>query len=302
MTWVKRLMRLCPITAISQELVKFDLQQREHPEISGVQYQQGTLAGYELREYLLQKWERRCIYCGALDLPLQIEHIQPRAKGGTDRVSNLTLACASCNQKKGIQDIRVFLANQTELLARVLAQAKAPLKDAVAVNSSRWALFERLKALGLPLECGSGGRTKYNRVMQGLPKTHWLDAACVGASTPVPLTVKGVVPLRIQATGHGSRQMCLMNKFGFPRTKPKQKRFAHGFRTGDLVRAVVPSPLKHAGVHVGRMSAKASGAFTIATAQGRVTDIGKKYCRLLQRRDGYSSTHKKGEAAFPPLA
>ncbi|HZT99672.1 MAG TPA: RNA-guided endonuclease IscB, partial [Ktedonobacteraceae bacterium] len=38
-TWVERLMRLCPIEAISMELVRFDLQQIEQPEIQGVEYQ-----------------------------------------------------------------------------------------------------------------------------------------------------------------------------------------------------------------------------------------------------------------------
>jgi hypothetical protein len=111
---------------------------------------------------------------------LQIEHIVARAKGGTDRVSNLTLACEPCNQKKGVQDVRDFLADQPERLARVLAQAKAPMIDATAVNATRWELFQRLQETGLPLETGSGGRTKYNRRQRGLPKTHWLDAACVG--------------------------------------------------------------------------------------------------------------------------
>jgi cobalamin-dependent methionine synthase I len=74
--------------------------------------------------------------------------------------------------------------------------------------------------------------------------------------------------------------------------------FTHGFRTGDIIRAVVPSHLKNAGTHVGRMSAKSSGDFTIATAKGTITDIGKKYCRLLQRADGYGYT-QKGEVAFP---
>ncbi len=44
LTWASRLMHLCPITAISQELVKFDLQAMDNPEISGTQYQQGTRA------------------------------------------------------------------------------------------------------------------------------------------------------------------------------------------------------------------------------------------------------------------
>ncbi len=287
MTWVKRLMRLCPITEISQELVKFDMQAMEHPEISGVEYQQGTLAGYELREYLLEKWGRTCAYCGAKEVPLQIEHIQSRAKGGSNRVSNLCLACEPCNGKKGTQDIGVFLAYKPDALARILAQAKAPLKDAAAVNATRWELYRRLQVLGLPVECGTGGRTRYNRTTRGLTKAHWLDAACVGASTPEQLRIKGVVPLLIRAYGSGRRQMCLMDKRGFPRTKAKQKRFNHGFRTGDIVRADVPSHLKNPGMHIGRLSAKANGAFTITTSTRTVTDIRKNYCQTLQRADGY---------------
>src|ERR1019366_3351414 len=63
LTWVKRLLRVCPIEAISQEVVRFDLQQMENPEIAGGEYQQGTLAGYEVREYVLEKWKRACAYC-----------------------------------------------------------------------------------------------------------------------------------------------------------------------------------------------------------------------------------------------
>jgi 5-methylcytosine-specific restriction endonuclease McrA len=269
------------------ELVRFDPQAMEKPDIEGCQYQQGTLAGYELREYLLDKWARTCAYCGKQNISLQIEHIVPRAKGGTDRVSNLTLACEKCNLAKGTQDIAVFLKKKPDLLKRILAQAKAPLKDAAAVNTTRWALYARLKAIGLPIECGSGGRTKFNRTTRKLPKSHYLDAACVGVSTPETLTIEGIIPLLITATGHGCRQMCLMSDAGFPRTKPKQKHFNHAFRTGDMVRALVPAPLKNAGVHVGRMSAKAHGGFSIATCNGTVTDIGKKYCRRLQRADGY---------------
>jgi len=133
---------------------------------------------------------------------------------------------------------------------------------------------------------------------RGLQKAHWLDAACVGASTPEHLGVEGVVPLQIKACGHGRRQMCLMDGRGFPRTKAKQKRFTHGFRTGDIVRADVPAHLKNPGKHFGRMSAKANGAFTITTSAGTVTDIGKKYCRTLQRADGYGYQLKGGRDFF----
>lgn len=149
-------------------------------------------------------------------------------------MSNLCLACEPCNKAKGTQDIRDVLAKKPELLERILTQAKQPLKDAAAVNSTRWALYERLKALGLPVECGSGGLTKFNRITRGLEKAHWIDASCVGKSTPEGLIIKGVVPLQIKANGHGCRQLCLMDQFGFPRTKPKQDKRVKGFQTGDL--------------------------------------------------------------------
>ncbi len=167
LTWANRLSRYCPITAISQELVKFDMQAIDNPEISTIEYQQGTLAGYELREYMLEKWNRMCAYCGKKEVPLQIEHVVALANGGANRVSNLTLACASCNAKKGTQDVRMFLKNKPDVLKRVLAHAKVPLKDAAAVNTTRWALYERLKATDVPVETGTGGRTKFNRMTQG---------------------------------------------------------------------------------------------------------------------------------------
>jgi 5-methylcytosine-specific restriction endonuclease McrA len=91
---------------------------------------------------------------------LQIEHIVPRAKGGSNSVSNLCLACDKCNTAKGTRDIKDFLKKIPDLLKKILEQAKAPLGDAAAVNSTRWELFSRLQALGLPIECGSGGLTK----------------------------------------------------------------------------------------------------------------------------------------------
>src|SRR6266496_6644809 len=183
LTWVCRLMRLCPVNVISQELVRFDTQALENPDIEGVEYQQGQLAGYEVREYVLLKWNHQCAYCDAREIPLELDHIYPRSRNGSNRVSNLTLACHSCNQRKGDQDIRAFLREEPERLARLLAQVKTPLRDAAAVNTTRWALVERLKAFGLPVECGSGGGTKCNRTIRALPKAHWLDAACV--ATPV---------------------------------------------------------------------------------------------------------------------
>jgi len=286
LTWVNRLRRISAVTAISQELVRFDTQKLQNPEISGEEYQQGTLYQYEVREYLLEKWGRKCAYCNAKDTRLEVEHIVPRSKGGSNRVSNLTLACVPCNQAKGNQDIREFLKQKPELLNHILRYSKQPLKSAAAVNTTRWALFNRLKETGLPVETGTGGQTKFNRSRQQLPKTHWIDAACVGASTP-NLIFATTQPLQIKAKGHGTRQMCITDKYGFPKQHRTRVQVHRGFRTGDIVRAVVTNG-KKIGTYIGRVMCRTSGSFDIATKRERVTSISYKYCTTIHKKDGYT--------------
>ncbi len=297
--WVKRLRRWMPLTDLSMESVRFDLQRLENPEIEGVQYQQGTLFGYEVREYLLEKWKRKCFYCEATEVPLQIDHIMPRSKGGTDRVSNLTLACAACNQKKGNTDAKTFLAEQPSRYKALMAGSKRALSDAAAVNSTRRALRERLCGLGVPLEVGSGGQTKYNRSRQEYRKTHWLDAVCVGASGERVCVDFAQEVLEIRAMGRGSRQMCSVDRYGFPRTAPKaRQKKVHGFQTGDMVEAVVPLG-KKAGRYVGRVAVRSSGSFNIKTRSGTTQGISYKHCRILQHTDGYAYTRRKDGASSP---
>ena len=275
MTWVARLAGFCHITALSQEVVRFDTQLMQDAEISGVAYQQGELAGYEVREYLLEKWRRTCAYCGKTDVPLQAEHITPKARGGSDRVSNLTLACAACNQQKGTKTAAEFGFPQIQ------AQVKIPLKDASAVNTTRWALYHALQTTGIPVETGTGGRTKYNRTRLGIAKSHWGDAACVGASTPDALLVLTRQPLRIKAMGHGTRQMCSTDKFGFPKRHRGRAATFAGFATGDIVVAHIPTG-KYAGVHTGRVAIRQRASFSL-----NGFDVHPKYLKRIHRRDGY---------------
>jgi 5-methylcytosine-specific restriction endonuclease McrA len=288
MTWVNRLSRICPITAISQELVKFDTQLMQNPEINGVEYQQGELAGYEVREYLLEKFDRKCAYCGKDSIPLEIEHIIPRIRGGSNRVSNLTLACNSCNQEKGNSTAVEFGYPEVQKLA------KKPLKDVAAVNTTRWELFNRLKVTGIKIEVGTGGRTKFNRVTRGLPKSHWLDAACVGTSTPETLLIENIQPLLIKAMGHGRRQRCRTDKYGFPiKHAPRAKKFM-GLQTGDIVKAIVPTG-KNVGEHIGRVAIRFRPCFHL-----NEIDTHPKYMTLLHQADGYDYTTKEACADSPP--
>ena len=284
-TWVKKLSKIAHFVVISQELVRFDMQLMANPDIQGKEYQQGTLAGYETREYLLEKWDRQCAYCGVKDVPFQVEHIHPRAKGGSDSITNLALSCEKCNTKKGTKDIKDFLKKDPSKLEKILKQAKRPLADAAAVNATRLALLEVLKATGLPVETGSGGLTKFNRSQQKLEKTHWIDAACVGQSIPI-LNIKGVKPLLITANGHGTRQSCRTDKHGFPNRHCSRTKFHFGFQTGDIVKSVVKTG-KKIGEYIGRIATRATGSFNISTRNGLVQGISYKTCKTIHQKDGY---------------
>lgn len=293
--WVERLARWMPVQGVVMELVRFDMQQMEKPEISGVEYQQGELAGYEVREYLLNKWGRKCAYCDAQNVPLQVEHIHPKARGGSNRVSNLTLACETCNQNKDALPIEVFLAHDPARAERILRDAKKPLRDAAAVNSTRWVLFHALSEHHA-VHTGTGGQTKYNRSRFGLPKTHALDALAVGH----PDTIDAIHPtvtttLTITCNGRGQYARTRPDKYGFPRLALTRVKSHYGFQTGDLIRAVVPTGKKY-GTHTGRVAVRATGSFNITTTAGTVQGVSHKHCAVLQRGDGYGYLWK--EAAF----
>lgn len=287
MSWVKKIQASVPVSNISMELVKFDMQKMANPEISGFEYQQGELAGYEVREYLLEKWGRKCAYCGKKDIPLQVEHIIPRARGGSDRVSNLTLACQKCNQKKGTKTAEEFGFKDIQ------KKAKAPLKDAAAVNATRWRLYQRLtEETGCHVETGSGSLTKYNRHKCNIEKAHWLDAACVGRSTPHTLTSRVSSVLEIKAKGKGNRQFCQTNKYGFPIKHRGKEKLSHGLMTGDIVAVNVTANLKTKGRYTSRVAGIMRGKPSFCLSKGKNWWVNQQYLRKIQCADGYEYNYK----------
>ena len=135
---------------------------------------------------------------------------------------------------------------------------------------------------------GTGGQTKFNRTQQNLPKTHWLDAAMV-SNTP-KLEILTNQPLLIKCAGHGNRQMCGTNKYGFPVRHRTSQKNHKGFQTGDIIKAVVTKG-KKIGDYTGRVLCRASGSFDISTHQGRVSGISHKYCSHIHKKDGYQYSY-----------
>lgn len=58
---------------------------------------------------------RACVYCGANNVPVEVDHVRSRAQfpasapaAKVNAPSNLVTACAPCNQVKGPQGLRGF--------------------------------------------------------------------------------------------------------------------------------------------------------------------------------------------------
>ncbi len=285
-SWLSKLISRVQISECHVETVRFDTQKMQNPEISGVEYRRGELFGYDIREYLLEKWERTCVYCGKKDVPLEIDHIKPKSLGGGNRVSNLTISCRPCNQKKSNTPVEQFVTDKIKL-NKLLAQVKVSLKDAAAVNSTRNTVGEVVKSFGLPTSFWTGSRTKFNRTNQNYIKDHFIDAACIGETGSNVLIQENYKPLIIKAMGRGTHQTVRTDAYGFPRSKAGRVKRIHGFQTGDLVLLDQPKG-KYAGIYVGRLAGiRKTGQFDISTTVGKISSNFKNF-KLLQRGDGYS--------------
>ncbi|WP_287586706.1 RNA-guided endonuclease IscB, partial [Candidatus Borrarchaeum sp.] len=213
---VETLATLLPIPFRKVEVANFDTQKMQNPEITGVAYQQGTLQGYEVREYLLEKWGRKCAYCSKINMPLEVEHIVPKSRGGTDRVSNLTIACRNCNLKKGDKTAEECGYPDIQM------QANKSLKAAACINNIRWRLVKQLDA-----EYTYGYVTKYQRNKLGLEKSHVNDAFVIAGGT----TQERCRPYEVVQVRRNTRSLQL-NRKGF---KPSIRRQRYPLQPYDLV-------------------------------------------------------------------
>jgi hypothetical protein len=213
-----------------------------------------------------------------------MDHVRAKSRGGPSRPTDFVPACGPCNQRKGAQPVETFLKRDPKRLAKIVAGLKASMRDVAAVNATRWALDRELRTLGVPVEAATGGRTKWNRHRFGVPKTHANDAACVGRVGGVAMLDRPT--LYVRCTGRGSYCRTRVTASGFPRSYMMRSKSSHGFRTGDIVRAVVPSG-KNRGTHVGRVIVRATGAFGISSAGTTADGVSYRRCRVVQRADGY---------------
>ena len=282
--FIKKYKKLINVNKVMIENVSS--QMSSNTKLCGVAYQQGPLYQTKLKSYLFNKYNGRCVYCGAK--AEEIEHIISKANGGTNSPRNLVIACKKCNELKGKLSLKEF----GKLVGKdfsYLEPKKLP-KDATIVQSARNYMVREITKLVSDTTIYDAWMTKYNRDELGLPKEHYYDALSVGNLQDYKFLTDKI--LTISAKGRGKRQMCRMDSYGFPRTSAKASKSVKGFQTGDIVKAVVPTGSKQ-GEYLGRVVVRSRGQFNIQTNKNSTVDIGYKYCRLIQRGDGYSYNYKE---------
>ena len=286
--FVKKYKKLLNITKVMIENVSFDTAQMSSDDhLIGTDYQQGPLYDTNLKEFIFSKTKGRCSYCG--EKAEEIDHIIPRAKGGSNSTYNLTPACRSCNEKKSNLSLKEFGKLMNKDYSH-LEPKKLP-KDAAIVQSARNYMVKEITKIIPDTTTYDAWMTKYNRNQLGLSKQHYYDALSVG-EIPSKFNFLTDKILLISAKGRGSRQMCRMDSYGFPRTSAKSSKSVKGFQTGDIVKAIVPKGSKQ-GEYLGKVAVRSSGYFDIQIKTQVIQGIGYKYCNIVQRSDGYSYNYKE---------
>ena len=192
-----------PIQKIIVEVAEFDIQKIKDPNISSIEYQQGTLQGYNIRNYLLEMHGRKCFYCEKSVSKFEVEHMLPKSRGGSNRIDNLTLSCHDCNQKKDTLTAEEFIkqtlpAKKAAAKLKQLPSEKRLFKYMTYMNATRWALYNTINEKYPNVQMTYGYITKYNRIQAELPKAHHIDAKCITGFSTVPSIDQTVVKIKMR--------------------------------------------------------------------------------------------------------
>jgi hypothetical protein len=282
---VQRIATFLPVSLIRVEVANFDTQamQAGKSKLQNWAYQQGEQYGWEnVKMYVRARDNYTCQYCGVVMPPdLEVDHIVPRGRGGSNRPANLVAACHDCNAEKGNQTAIEF--GHPEVARR----ARRPLRAAAHTQAGKTATLEALSEIA-PVETTYGYITKLDREAMGLPKTHYDDAVAIATGGQPVAVLDNYEAMRAVARG-AYRQ----RKGARSHLVASLPREVFGFRQWDKVAL----PDGCVGFVKGRRS---SGYFAVSDLDGSLIapSISYKKLRLVER----SSTllTERREAASSP--
>lgn len=265
---VKRMAGFLPVSHIRVETANFDTQaMRANRRLPNWAYQRGELYGWEnVKMYVRARDKYTCLYCGEI-MPdrLEVDHIMPRSRNGSNSPSNLVAACHDCNQEKGNKTATEF--GHPDIQKKV----KKSFRAAAITQMGKMATLQGLAEIA-PISETYGYITKVDRENMGLPKTHYCDAVAIAAEGRM------VEPLgwieKMKAVSRGQRQQFKANPskgHNFRVCRLPYKVF--GFRMWDKVQ--LPDGT------IGFIGARRkSGSLMIKDIDGKVIKGGISYKKL----------------------
>ena len=163
-----------PINRICIEDSYFDFQAMENPGITGEYYQQGPLLYHKNYKQACKVRDGfKCRVCDSEE-NLQIHHIKPRIKGGTDRLSNLMALCKGCHGKHHTEGLRLPKQKSSFYISAAHTQQG---KNYLQYNLAQIA----------PLETTFGYITSHYRNQADLEKSHVNDAVIIANPDAMPI-------------------------------------------------------------------------------------------------------------------
>lgn len=172
LTVVEKIHKFLPITNIVVETASFDIQKIKNPGISSEEYQQGEqLDFFNVREYVLFRDQHTCQHCKgkSKDSVLNVHHIESRKTGG-NAPNNLITLCETCHKKYHKGEIQLKIKRGKSF------------RDATFMGIMRWTFYNRLKSIYTNVSMTFGYITKNTRILNNLPKEHYVDARCISGN------------------------------------------------------------------------------------------------------------------------
>ena len=264
---IENVHKILPITKIIVETASFDIQKIKNPNISGTEYQQGEMEGWNVREYILFRDNHTCQHCKgkSKDKVLNVHHIESRKIGG-NAPNNLITLCRTCHKDYHAGKINLKIKRSQSF------------KDATFMGVMRWTFYNRLKEIYSDVNMTFGYITKNTRITNGLEKSHRVDARCISGNPLAKPSDEWYYQKKVRCN---NRQIHKAKILKNGKKKLNQAPYiVKGYRLFDKVSVD--------GVECFVFGRRATGYFDLRMLDGSVISRSKSYkkLKLLQKRQG----------------
>ena len=159
------------------------------------QYQKSNRLDENIRKAVILRDGCKCMECKKTNIKLEVHHINPRRKNGSNTLGNLITLCKKCHQKTEGKEEQ-YMQHYFDMLD---SSASKNLNYASHVMIGKTWLREKLSEIGM-LYLTNGGDTANKRIDWNIDKSHSNDAICITDLKPDTTNIKDwiIKPMRRQ--------------------------------------------------------------------------------------------------------